>query len=76
MMNYSVSGSGEIGIGLYNFTDAAYLGFGLNFNSPSAERGDIVRALKVTESKQIGVHVQGGGSLGSVSAQVTSVRLK
>lgn len=76
LMNYSVSGTGQLDLNFYNFTDAESLGFALNFSSPSAERGDIVRAISVEESKQIGIHITGSGSLNSIGVQVTSVQLK
>ena len=74
MINYSISGTGEISISAYNFTDSEGIGFAINFDSPSNARGDIVRAITAEKSMQVGIHAT--GSTTSVLAQITAVRLK
>lgn len=74
LMNYSISGQGNIGLSAYNFTEAEPYGFYINFEDPNESRGDIVRAITVTQSSQIGIHAT--GSITNISAQVTAVKLK
>lgn len=74
LMNYSISGQGNIGLSAYNFTEAEPYGFDINFEDPNESRGDIVRAITVTQSSQIGIHAT--GSITNISAHVTAVKLK
>ena len=74
LMNYSISGQGNIGLCAYNFTEAKPYGFCINFEDPNESRGDIVRAITVTQSSQIRIHAV--GSTTNVSAQLTAVKLK
>lgn len=73
-INYSVSGSGDIGMYAYNFTDAESVGYAVILKDPVIIRGDIIRILETTKSIQFGLHVT--GSMSSVSSQITSIKLK
>lgn len=74
--DYSISGTGSIGISIYNFNKGIIYGHSHNLNSPSGVRGNIVRIIEIepAESNQVGIYVT--GSLTSIGAKLTAIRIK